>query len=844
MKDLINDDVEEEEGDSEDDSEGEIGKHGHKRSREDEDEELEENLDDDDYDLIEENLGTRIERKKKFRRIKRLDEDDDEDGRQGGGGAGGRPKVITNERDAIANELFNDDDDDDDFNDAASHRSGRGGGRGPGAGDPRDRIDRQALDDHYAGIDSENSENDDDGFIVDDNDRPIASRQRTKKSERFTDQALQQAQDVFGVDFDYAEVNKYADEDGEGGFDGEDEDMEDMEEEEDLEDEYGGGEGRPKGASGKKKRRHPARKSIFELYEPAELERSHLTSRDNEIRNTDSPERFQLRAIKVTPCGEEEIKEESAWIYKNLFTMDMVTRQEKLNPSGRGPHGGRKPDTVLGNISEVLHFMRNDYLEVPFIAYYRKEYYAPELDINDLWLIYKWDEKWCQLKERKRNLVNMYESVASYQVALIARSEDPAAAELPSGHRRVTRRDIGRVQAVESVEEFNDCYLHFQLHYSALMPEVKRALLEERRLERERRRAARRANAVAAAEAAAAAAAENGGFDENGDEIPPPPPPIPIEDDEEGDLAEEESEEQLNERMAFLRVSQKRDAYAVCRDFHIDRLAGRFGLTAEQFGEHLSEGYLRYEIEQEPLEPLEAAKEFICRRFPTAEKVLEAATNMVGRQIAVDPSVRKTVRQVFYERAKVWARPTKRGAKEIDESHYCYSMKYLKDKPISSFVDEQFLLLHQAASEGLVEMKIFIDRRDEDEEEKVEGEGGGTGENGGLPPPGSETPSSVHSSSSSSRMAPTSSPYLDEIKYLFIRVSFGEMLVFKLKVYLSLFFFFLGRVQHQRPKLERPADAVTEGGVAHHEAVLCEGADQSGAQRGAVCHSTGKLSFI
>jgi len=37
--------------------------------------------------------------------------------------------------------------------------------------------------------------------------------------------------------------------------------------------------------------------------------------------------------------------------------------------------------------------MRNHHLEVPFIAFYRKEYVQPELNINDLWRVYRFDEK-------------------------------------------------------------------------------------------------------------------------------------------------------------------------------------------------------------------------------------------------------------------------------------------------------------------------------------------------------------------------------------------------------------------------------------------------------------------
>lgn len=84
--------------------------------------------------------------------------------------------------------------------------------------------------------------------------------------------ALQEAQEIFGGDFDFADIG--VDEGGE-------------EEEEDPEEE---GWDRPK----KQTKRRLGRKSIFEIYEPSELESSHMTDQDNEIRSTDMPERFQV----------------------------------------------------------------------------------------------------------------------------------------------------------------------------------------------------------------------------------------------------------------------------------------------------------------------------------------------------------------------------------------------------------------------------------------------------------------------------------------------------------------------------------------------------------------------
>lgn len=83
------------------------------------------------------------------------------------------------------------------------------------------------------------------------------------------------------MDFDYDEFEKYNEYD------------EEMEEEYEYEDEEAEGETRVRPKKTAKKR--VSRRSIFEMYEPSELESSHLTDQDNEIRMTDMPERFQVR---------------------------------------------------------------------------------------------------------------------------------------------------------------------------------------------------------------------------------------------------------------------------------------------------------------------------------------------------------------------------------------------------------------------------------------------------------------------------------------------------------------------------------------------------------------------
>lgn len=83
---------------------------------------------------------------------------------------------------------------------------------------------------------------------------------------------MQEAQDIFGIDFDYDEFGKY----GEDGFEEEEEEEEEDEYQDEVED-------RPR-RSKKHAKKRSTRKSIFEIYEPSELIRGHFTDIDNEVR--------------------------------------------------------------------------------------------------------------------------------------------------------------------------------------------------------------------------------------------------------------------------------------------------------------------------------------------------------------------------------------------------------------------------------------------------------------------------------------------------------------------------------------------------------------------------------
>uniref|UniRef100_T1GUP5 Transcription elongation factor SPT6 n=1 Tax=Megaselia scalaris TaxID=36166 RepID=T1GUP5_MEGSC len=493
------------------------------------------------------------------------------------------------------------------------------------------------------------SESDADDFIVDDEGRPIAEKKK-KKKHIFANASLQEGQDIFGVDFDYDEFAKYDEDEYEDESEGEDDYEEDGE---------GERERRPKKSSKKK----AAKKSIFEIYEPSELKRGHFTDLDNEIRKTDIPERMQTREVPVTPVpeGSRELEEEAEWIYKQAFCKS----------------------STIGKIKQALDFMRNQQLEVPFIAFYRKEYVQPELTIKDLWRVYEFDGKWCQLLARKNKMLVLFEKMRNYQLDQIMKNPD---APIPEDVRIIKDDDIDRLKRVQTPEELKDVHMHFLLYYSSDIPqmqeEFKRKDKEKKRLEKaeERRKLLESL--------------------EEGQE----PPPEEIEDEEMED--EDGREDQLK---------QARDSgpYAMCRKAGILEMAKRFGLSPEQFAENLRENYQRHDVEQEAVEPADVAKKFLCPKFMMVDEVLHAAKFVVARQISKEPLLRKCVREIYFERAKINVKPTKKGSKEIDENHFCYSMKYLKEKPIRDLVNDQYLKLHMAEEDKLIEMTFLDNIEDE-----------------------------------------------------------------------------------------------------------------------------------
>lgn len=636
LQDLINDNIEEEEEEEDEEVEKEVEERKKKRKKRAAEEDQ---LEEEDFDLIAENTGIQLP-KKKFRRVRTLDSDEEEEEQEE------EAEKEESEKRSIATrvsreleEVFAASDDEDDVSET---RTSVQTGRRPASGAAM-RVTDDALDEDV------------DDFIVGDDGRPL----RQKKGDDYSSEpALLEAQDVFGLDFDPAEFERFDHDDT-----GADEEEIVGQDEDEYESE---GEGEVTKVKPKRVRKEKKKKNIFDVYEPSELEAGHMTEKDAEIRVTDIPERFQLRNIPVQRTDDVyELDEEAKWVYEQMYCSPPISKQIHYGNERPGvmSHGGQsKQQSTVPKIKEALNFMRNHFFEVPFIANYRKEYISPELDIYDLWRIWQLDEKWLQLCNRKKNMKRLFERMQDYQYQRIRDQPDAA---VMGDHRVLQEQDMARLEAVKSHEELSDVYTHFSFYYSQdlIAMQNKQAGAVETMVE---------------------------------------------EVGAEGQGTQTSAAKKLKHTV---KTAYRKDFYTVCRENGLGSLAAKFGLTSEQFGENLRDNYQRHETSQHHAEPEDAGEEYKqpAGNFNTVRAVLQGACHMVAMEIAHEPLVRQALRQVFRTRAVLHVRPTKKGKKLIDESHPCNAFKYLKNKPVRDLRGDDFLKIEQAESENLIDVKVSID---------------------------------------------------------------------------------------------------------------------------------------
>ncbi|OLY81950.1 Transcription elongation factor spt6 [Smittium mucronatum] len=159
-----------------------------------------------------------------------------------------------------------------------------------------------------------------------------------------------------------------------------------------------------------------AEEMLESVFEPSELKEKMMTSRDEEIRTTDMPERIQERggyedSLKRS-LTDEEIEEETSFIIR-FFT------KNQDNPQFIGPSSSIiEHERFISSVIAVLKLISQDFMEVPFIFTHRKDVFItsdatgnlqePRVWLReiDLWLIYDLDTQFRTFLSRRASLMS------------------------------------------------------------------------------------------------------------------------------------------------------------------------------------------------------------------------------------------------------------------------------------------------------------------------------------------------------------------------------------------------------------------------------------------------------
>ncbi|KAJ2633826.1 Transcription elongation factor spt6 [Coemansia sp. RSA 1290] len=390
-------------------------------------------------------------------------------------------------------------------------------------------------------------------------------------------------------------------------------------------------------------------KALEDVFEPAELEAKMMTQRDEEIRTTDIPERMQMRAASsdmLRPLSEEEIEEETTWVMRQLNVR--LARQEAQREHRR------EKDTD----DDV--FKQADFANEQFVAAVLSVLKLLSQDFFEVPFI---------VKHRR-------------EVFVTTESVDPGSVEEPPTHEWLTEDDIWQLY-------------DYDLQFRGFLSARRSVQNTVRRLCGEGADSERVISAddelYASQMLSTAETVEN------------------ISDVSEWLHARYASViQKWTQSQAGPKRARNVGLWEQARRNGTEEFAKRFGITAQQIGDNIRDPD-RHAVDADAEPPEEAARRLVGTELASPELALRAAKATYAHMIALDPQIRRFVRQFCVDNAGVIVRPTERGLREIThEEHPAFAFKFLKQKPVTAFVGAQFMELQRAVNEGLLRMQFSV----------------------------------------------------------------------------------------------------------------------------------------
>ncbi|MEN2499161.1 MAG: Transcription elongation factor SPT6 [Marteilia pararefringens] len=207
------------------------------------------------------------------------------------------------------------------------------------------------------------------------------------------------------------------------------------------------------------------RATISDRFTQDECEQHFLTARQQIVALRDVPERFlTCDPVLTPPESMAELEAEAEWIYQEIFSetpLSFTQYNNKLLDKG-----------VLPKIRNTLDLLRNQYLEVPFIFTYRKEFVFPGLNISDLWKIYEYNSKWSNLKQQKAALNTLVEAVIDSQFEKCVESNQKSLHNTESVapfSKLIDQTMINTIASLTEFEKIDDHLLYLNFYFSDIL---------------------------------------------------------------------------------------------------------------------------------------------------------------------------------------------------------------------------------------------------------------------------------------------------------------------------------------------------------------------------------------
>ncbi|CAD5223704.1 unnamed protein product [Bursaphelenchus okinawaensis] len=212
--------------------------------------------------------------------------------------------------------------------------------------------------------------------------------------------------------------------------------------------------------------------------------------------------------------------------------------------------------------------------------------------------------------------------------------------------RPVKPDDYAKIEIAETNEEVNDCFEHFQLYYSNFLTRMVQHEIEK-------------------------------------------------------------NQDPDHQAQAVPKTTAKNDKYWSCAFNGPGDVVKHFGLTSEQVAENFE--FPRHIAQSSEYAPMDVAQSLVNQLFENPEMIIKGAKYVFAYQLSREPAVRRRIRLMYRNYAKLRVYPTRRGIVDIDESNPIYPRRYLTNKSVRTLKHAEFLEYHAAKQQGLLNVEIYVD---------------------------------------------------------------------------------------------------------------------------------------